>query len=65
MGTPELLAAVIKLIQSDGPSLGLHINLEKSEVVYLNKKVESDDFTAVSRWTLGFLIRNVLHLRYS
>ena len=35
---------MIKLIQSDGPSLGLHINLEKSEVVYLNKKVESDDF---------------------
>ena len=44
VGSPGLLAAVIKLIQSDGPSLGLHINLEKSEVVYLNKKVESDDF---------------------
>ena len=37
MGTPGFLAAVIKLIQSDGQSLGLHINLEKSEVVYLNK----------------------------
>ena len=44
LDTPGLLAAVIKLIQSDSPSLGLHINLEKSEVVYLNKKVESDDF---------------------
>ena len=29
VGTPGLLAVVIKLIQSDGPTLGLHINLEK------------------------------------
>ena len=39
IANPTVLADFIHLTQSDGPALGLHINLEKSEVVWQSSNV--------------------------
>ena len=44
IANPTVLADIIHLIQSDGPALGLHINLEKSEVVWQSSNVFMTSF---------------------
>ena len=44
IANPTVLADIIHLIQSDGPALGLHINLEKSEVIWQSSNVVYDIF---------------------
>ena len=57
IANPTVLADIIYLIQSDGPALGLHINLEKPEVVWQSSNVVYDTFPPqLTKWSLVHLV---------